>query len=387
MRHALTSHDRKRREAARPEGQATTSANQPISRRNEDIARVDALFQLLRRETTLKIPATLRVVLAWTILSCCAATATPQAVASAQSQPGAIVGVVSDEGGSAIVGATIAWSQDSASAATQVVSSADGRFSLSNIPAGPYRLVISAPRFAMQTVSGVLAPGTTFTVPPIRLTLSFSPASIDVTPVEVVAARQIKDEEQQRLLGVLPNYFVAYVSNAAPLTPHQKFELSRASLLDPVDFIYTGIISAVQQKRNDYAGFGDGASGYAKRYAAFYASIFTRTAIDQVLLPSLFKQDPRYFYKGTGSTASRLGYAIGTAVVRKGDNGDWQPNYSGILGGLAAGALTNFYYPAADRKGVRLTLENSAIGLASAAAAHVAQEFLFKKLTTHAKRP
>ena len=322
------------------------------------------------------------------ILLCCASTATPQAVADGQSRPGAVTGLVTDDSGAAIAGVTVAWSQHAATTGTQAVTGADGRFSLSNLPAGPYRLVVSAPGFASRTVSGVLAPGEASRLPPIRLTLALDVASVEVKPTIVeVAEQQIKQEEQQRFLGLVPNYFVSYVSNAAPLTPKQKFKLSRASLLDPVDFIYTGIFAAVQHKRNDYPGFGDGPAGYAKRYAAFYASIVTRSAIDQVLLPSLFKQDPRYFYKGTGSAASRIGYAIGTAVVRKGDSGHWQPNYSGILGSLATGALTNFYYPAADRKGVRLTLENSAIGLASAAAAHLAQEFLFGKLTTRAKRP
>jgi hypothetical protein len=139
----------------------------------------------------------------------------------------------------------------------------------------------------------------------------------------------------------------------------------------------------VQHVRNDYSGFGGGVSGYGKRYGAFYATIFTRSAIDQVLLPSLLKQDPRYFHKGEGSTKSRIGYAVATAVVRKGDNGHWQPNYSGIFGSVATGALTNYYYRAEDRKGFRPTLKYSGIGLALSATAHLAQEFLFQKLTTH----
>ena len=146
------------------------------------------------------------------------------------------------------------------------------------------------------------------------------------------------------------------------------------------------IVAGVQQARNDFSGFGDGAEGYAKRYAAAYANVMTRSLITQVLLPSLFKQDPRYFYKGTGSAASRVAYALSRAVIRKGENGRWQPNYSGILGSLASGAASNLYYPAADRKSVRLTLENAAIGIGGAAAGHLAQEFLFKRLTSHASR-
>lgn len=211
--------------------------------------------------------------------------------------------------------------------------------------------------------------------------------SIDVTPERIeLAERQIKEQEQQRLFGVLPNFFVSYLPDAVPLTTRQKFELSWKSRLDPVQFGVVGIVAGVQQARNDYSGFGDGAEGYAKRYAAAYGTVLTRSLVTQVVLPSLFKQDPRYFYKGTGSTSSRIGYAFSRAVIKKGDNGRWQPNYSGILGSLASGALSNLYYPPEDRKGARLTFENAAIGIGGAAVGHLAQEFLFKKLTSHSAK-
>lgn len=237
--------------------------------------------------------------------------------------------------------------------------------------------------------------------PAIALVLCASPAwpqtstpepqqfsiSVDVTPERVeLAQEQIKQQEQQRLFGVLPNFYVSYLPDAVPLTTKQKFELSWKSRLDPVQFGVVGIVAGVQQARNDFSGFGDGAEGYAKRYAAAYANVVTRSLITQVALPSLFKQDPRYFYKGTGSTTSRIGYAISRAVIKKGDNGRWQPNYSGILGSLASGAVSNLYYPAEDRRGVQLTFENAAIGLGGAAVGHLAQEFLFRKLTSHSRK-
>ena len=61
-----------------------------------------------------------------------------------------------------------------------------------------------------------------------------------------------------------------------------------------------------------------------------YADLVSGTFIGGAILPSLFKQDPRYFYKGTGSRKSRFFYAIANSVICKGDNGRWQPNYSNI---------------------------------------------------------
>lgn len=211
--------------------------------------------------------------------------------------------------------------------------------------------------------------------------------SVTVTASRVeLAERQIHEQEQQRLFGVLPNFFITYDPDAVPLTARQKFQLARKARLDPVQFVVAGAIAGVQQARDDYSGFGRGWDGYAKRYGAAYANVLTRSLITQALLPSLFRQDPRYFFKGTGSTASRVGYAISRAVVRKGDNGHWQPNYAGILGSLASGGLSNLYYPAEDRKGVRLTLENAAIGIGGSAIGHLAQEFLFRRLTSHSRR-
>jgi hypothetical protein len=78
---------------------------------------------------------------------------------------------------------------------------------------------------------------------------------------------------------------------------------------------------------------------------------------------------------------SRIRYAIAMSVICKGDNGRWQPNYSNILGNLAAGGISNIYYPPQDRDGAQLTFENAGIGVVSSAATNLLQEFLIRKLT------
>jgi hypothetical protein len=148
-----------------------------------------------------------------------------------------------------------------------------------------------------------------------------------------------------------------------------------------VTFVVTGIFAGVEQEENTFSGYGQGAEGYAKRYGAGYADGFISTMLGSAILPSWWKQDPRYFYKGTGSTRSRILYAIANSVICKGDNGKWQANYSGIVGGLAAGGISNIYYPASDRDGAKLTFEDAAIGTAESALQNLIQEFIVKKLT------
>jgi hypothetical protein len=108
--------------------------------------------------------------------------------------------------------------------------------------------------------------------------------------------------------------------------------------------------------------------------------------IGAAILPSLLKQDPRYFVKGRGTKRSRALYAVANAFIRKGDNGRWQPDYSGILGSLAAGGISNLYYPNKNRSGAGLTFENAGIGIGAGALANLFEEFLSRKLTPSANQ-
>jgi hypothetical protein len=198
---------------------------------------------------------------------------------------------------------------------------------------------------------------------------------------EEIAEAQIKVEETQRILGVIPNFYVSYAPHPAPLTPKQKFEIAWKTSIDPVSFLSAGAYAGVEQAEDDFSGYGEGAQGYAERFGANFGDNFIGAMIGGALLPSLFKQDPRYFYKGTGTTQARILYAIATSVMCKGDNGHWQVGYSGILGGLAAGGISNLYYPASNRNGVSLTFENAAVGIATGAAQNLFQEFVVKRLT------
>jgi hypothetical protein len=147
-------------------------------------------------------------------------------------------------------------------------------------------------------------------------------------------------------------------------------------------FIDTGIGAGIQQWRNNYPEFSQGMEGYGKRFGAIYADHVSSIIIGHVVMQSIFHQDPRYFYKGTGSIRSRALYAIGTAFVRKGDNGHWQPDYSDVLGSLAAGEISTLYYPASSRPGRRL-VDNAMLGFGGRAVHNLLHEFVLRRLTTH----
>jgi hypothetical protein len=273
-------------------------------------------------------------------------------------------------------------SREDQSSDQEVQSGDDGQFSFANVAPGPFQLTITSAGFATQASSGILRSGESYTVPQIALALATAVTEVRVVPSRTdVAEDQIKVQEKQRVLGVVPNFYVSYDHNAVPLTSKQKFELAWKTTVDPVSFGVTGAIAGIQQAQNDFSGYGEGAQGYAKRFGASYANFVASTYIGGAILPSLLKQDPRYFYKGSGSRRSRVLYAIANSVICKGDNGHWQANYSSIFGSLAAGGISNLYYPAENRDGLQLTFENALIGIGESAAVNLLQEFVIRKLT------
>ena len=296
---------------------------------------------------------------------------------------GTISGMVVDRTGATVVGARVRLTRENQS--IEAVSDNDGRFSFVNIGPGAFQLTTSSEGFATHRYSGTLQSGQNCVVAPIALVVAAASTEVQValSPADMAEA-EIKDEEKQRILGFVPNFYVTYDPAAVPLKPKQKFELAWKATIDPVNFGLNGAVAGIEQATDAFSGYGQGAQGYAKRYGAGYADLVTSTFIGGAVLPSLFKQDPRYFYKGTGTKKSRVLYAIAMSVVCKGDNGHWQANYSAILGGLAAGGLSNLYYPETDRNGAGFTFENALIGIGTTAAANLLQEFVIRKLTPHA---
>jgi len=298
--------------------------------------------------------------------------------------PGLITGTVEDQTGAVSVGARVRLSRDDRSAREDVLSGNNGEFSFAHVPPGPFHLTITSQDFSTQEISGVLQPGEFHIVPVIVLAVSggTTEVSVALSPVEV-AQEQIKEEEKQRVFGIIPNYYVTYESNPVPLNARQKFELAWKTAVDPITFVGAGVYAGFEQAGNRYPEYGQGAQGYAKRYGAGYADAVSGIFIGNAIMPSLLKQDPRYIYKGTGTTRSRILYALSSSVICKGDNGRWQPNYSFITGSIAVGGISNLYVPANDRNGAGLVFQNALIRLGQGSLGGLFQEFLFRRITPH----
>lgn len=194
-----------------------------------------------------------------------------------------------------------------------------------------------------------------------------------------------KKEQSRRMLGVLPAFAVTDRKNAPPLTPATKFHLFYKTALDPTEFAITGIQAGISQAENSFPAYGQGASGYGKRYGAAFADQASSGFFANFFYPVLFKQDPRYFRLGQGRWQHRFGYALSQVVVGHKDNGERTFNWSNTLGALSAGGISNAYYPAADR-GFGLTLNRAGISLLYGSLSGLAGEFwpdISRKLHHH----
>jgi len=295
---------------------------------------------------------------------------------------GQIRGQVVDQSGVNITGAAVKLTRDHDPTSQEVVTDEDGKFYFFNVPPGPFHLIISSPGLQPRDFSDALDPGQTYVTPLVEMAIATQVTEVHVsmTPEEVATA-EIKEQEKQRVLGIIPNFYVSYVPNAAPLNAKHKFELAWKSTTDPFTFIAVGAVAGANQAGDRWGEYGQGAQGYAKRYGATYADVVAGTFIGGAILPTVLKQDPRYFYKGTGSKKSRLLYALSNSVICKGDNGHWQPNYSSVLGNIAAGGISNLYYPANDRNTAGVIFGTALIRMGEMAVANVFQEFIVPKLT------
>jgi Carboxypeptidase regulatory-like domain len=308
-----------------------------------------------------------------------------QDLAKDPSQPAApatITGTVFDTNGDVLQGARAVLAGP---AGQRVLKSGpDGQFTFSGLPPGIYKLTVTRANMSPYESAGItLHAGDTHFLPNVVLAFTTGVTAVRVfASQQQIAEQDVHIEESQRVLGVIPNFYSAYNWNAPPLDARQKFALAFRSEIDPITFAGAAAVAGAEQYQKMYPGYGTGFSGFGKRFGAQYTNDFASRMIGSALLPSLFHQDPRYFYKGTGSTHSRVLYAIKSAFICRGDNGRNEFDFSHILGDFAAGGLANLYYPESS-EGAGLIATNALIEIAGMAGTNLLREFLLPGLTTH----
>jgi hypothetical protein len=309
-----------------------------------------------------------------------------QSIDSSDAKPATVVGTVTDINGDPVPDSTVVLSAGDNDRRT-VVTPTSGFFEFHDLKAGiSYDLSITANDFQAWTSNITLEPGQFKIVSGIQLRIrpDVTQVRVNYDPIDV-ATEQLKVEENQRVLGFIPNFYVTYEKDPAPLTTKMKFRLALKVSKDPVTLGGISFVAASRQAADTSPNFGQGWDAYGKRVGAIAADGFSDIMIGGAILPSLLHQDPRYFYQGTGTTGSRMRHAAFSPFITRSDKGNWMPNYSSIGGDLASSALSNLYYPRSDR-GLGLIFGNFAIGTAERIGSTLAQEFLIGRFTRRAPK-
>jgi hypothetical protein len=293
-----------------------------------------------------------------------------------------IMGTVTDVDGNVIPNATVVLKEVEGNDPRTISTTGNGMFEFHDVTPGiTYQLSISAKGYEdWISTPIILNPDQFKIVTGIQLRIPTYRITVDVhyDPVKV-ATEQFKAEEKQRVFGIIPNFYVSYQRDPAPLTTKMKFKLALKVSTDPVTAAGVFLVASAKQAGNS-PDYGQGWGAYGKRVGVVAADGFSDIIIGGAILPSLLHQDPRYFYQGTGTTGSRFRHAVFSTFVARGDNGKSQPNYSTLGGVLASSSLANLYYPKSNR-GAGLVFGNFAIGVAERIGASLAQEFFLGKFT------
>ncbi|MGA3240613.1 MAG: hypothetical protein ABSG03_30445 [Bryobacteraceae bacterium] len=164
-------------------------------------------------------------------------------------------------------------------------------------------------------------------------------------------AKPASGTSNDRIFYTLPNFLtLENADKAPPLSVGEKFKVTARSSFDPVTFIWHGLQAGISQANNSEPGYGQGAEGYAKRYAQNFADGTIENFTTQAIFPSILHQDPRYYQSGQGGVKRRILYAVSRIFVTRTDSGQSQLNYSEFLGSSTAAVISTYsYHPRGDR--------------------------------------
>jgi hypothetical protein len=157
-------------------------------------------------------------------------------------------------------------------------------------------------------------------------------------------------KKNDRMFYVMPNYLtVDGQSEVPPVSWKEKFAMAAKGSFDPYEFFIVGVVAGIRQGKNSDPSFGQGMEGYAKRYGTAFADQVDGNVMVGGLYPTILKIDPRYYRLGRGGFVNRFGYAISRIFVARRDSGSSMFNIPEFAGNATAIAISNVYYPAADR--------------------------------------
>ena len=178
-----------------------------------------------------------------------------------------------------------------------------------------------------------------------------SPPDATPRPSETSSVDGATDAKQsKRILWIFPNYrAVSANTQLPPLSLKEEFWLATQDSFDYSSFVSAGILAGVSQANRSYPEFGQGAKGFGRYYWHAVADQAVGNYMTEAIVPSLTREDPRYYTLGRGGFFKRTGYAVSRLLITRTDSGGRTLNISEIVGNGAGAGISDLYYPARER--------------------------------------
>ena len=155
----------------------------------------------------------------------------------------------------------------------------------------------------------------------------------------------VEGTSNDRLFYTLPNFLtLENAGHVPPLSTKQKYAVVALGSFDYVQYPWYGLLSGISQWEDSEPGLGQGGAAYGKRYAMAFADGTIENFLTGAVLPSILRQDPRYFQSGQGSFWHRAFYAMSRNLITRTDSGGEQFNYSEVVGGALSAAISTYSY-------------------------------------------
>jgi len=179
---------------------------------------------------------------------------------------------------------------------------------------------------------------------------------------------------EKRAFGVIPNYRTVNGSDPfQAITARQKMVIAAQDSFDWGTVAVGAAYAGFGQLLNRNPSLGQGGAGYGNRLVRIYADFTIGNVLTEGAMPSLLREDPRYFRRGQGTFWRRMGYATSRIFVTRTDSGGSRFNVSEILGNGIAVGISNAYY-SSDRT-ARANLGKFSIQLGTDAFSNIVKEF------------
>jgi hypothetical protein len=168
--------------------------------------------------------------------------------------------------------------------------------------------------------------------------------------------------------------FPDIATSPRPLSPGGKFKIFVNQSISPAYILAAGVSATVNQATNTPGATGQGWDAYGTRVGFAMARASSSSFFGTFVFASILRQDPRFFPESHPSLGRAIKYSAKRIVITRNDAGNDVFNASGLLGPLAAEALSNVYLPRSEQTGAR-TMERYGTDLAWRFAANMFKEY------------